>query len=50
MNLAIIYGIEPTRLYVEIPVDETLSEEKIGRCSELFKTEILNPLLTNLTN
>lgn len=43
-----MYGIEPTRLYVEISVDETLNDEKIYKCSELFKDKILYPLINTL--
>lgn len=43
-----LYSIEPTRLYVEISVDETLSDEKIHKCSELFKDKILYPIITTL--
>ena len=41
-------GIWPTRLYVEFSVDETLSDEKIYKCSELFKDKILYPIITIL--
>lgn len=43
-----MYGIEPTRLYVEISVDETLNDEKIYKCSELFKDKILYPIINTL--
>ena len=34
-----LYGIEPTRLYVEIPVDETLSDKKSINVLNYLKTK-----------
>lgn len=43
-----ICSTEPTRLYMAIPVDATLTEEKICKCSELFNEKILYPILNSL--